>query len=87
MWLDESVSLGEGRQMTLDLRELILSSSSKEARNALGHANAEDVYSIMNDTDEHARKLYGPNYGRLQRIKREYDPDMVWNRWFAVRPA
>jgi len=31
---------------------------------------------------------YGPeNYRRLQRIKAEYDPDEVFNRWHAIKPA
>jgi len=31
--------------------------------------------------------LFKDNYPRLQKIKREYDPEMVFNKWFAIAPA
>ncbi|KAF8592488.1 FAD-binding domain-containing protein [Ramaria rubella] len=34
-----------------------------------------------------ALKLWGKNYSRLQKIKREYDPGVVFNRWFPIQPA
>lgn len=34
-----------------------------------------------------AEELFGDNYARLQRIKRKYDPDVVFNRWFVVTPS
>ena len=30
---------------------------------------------------------FGSNYKRLQEVKRKYDPDLVFNKWFVVTPA
>ncbi|KDQ10994.1 hypothetical protein BOTBODRAFT_136285 [Botryobasidium botryosum FD-172 SS1] len=32
-------------------------------------------------------KLFGANYGRLAVIKRIYDPENVFHKWFAITPA
>ena len=34
-----------------------------------------------------ARTLFGDNYPRLQKLKKQYDPDMVFNRWWVIAPA
>ncbi|KAI9001297.1 FAD-binding domain-containing protein [Trametes punicea] len=34
-----------------------------------------------------AKVLFGSNYPRLQQIKRKYDPDMLFRKWFAITPA
>jgi hypothetical protein len=31
--------------------------------------------------------LFGDNYPRLQEIKKRYDPDNVFSKWFAITPA
>jgi len=33
------------------------------------------------------RKIFGDNYQRLQEIKKKYDPDVVFSKWFAIDPA
>lgn len=33
-----------------------------------------------------AKLLFGANYARLQQIKRKYDPDLVFNKWFPIAP-
>ena len=34
-----------------------------------------------------AEELFGDNYPRLQKLKKQYDPDMIFNRWYCIRPA
>ncbi|KAL4241231.1 oxygen-dependent FAD-linked oxidoreductase family protein [Abortiporus biennis] len=34
-----------------------------------------------------SRAMFGEHYDRLQSVKREYDPGMVFNKWFAIAPA
>lgn len=34
-----------------------------------------------------AKELFREHYPRLQEIKKKYDPDMMFNKWFVVHPA
>jgi hypothetical protein len=34
-----------------------------------------------------AEVLFGDNYPRLQEIKKRYDPDNVFSKWFSIAPA
>jgi FAD/FMN-containing dehydrogenase len=33
-----------------------------------------------------AEVLFGENYARLQRLKKEYDPDLVFFKWSPITP-
>ncbi|KAF8592463.1 FAD-binding domain-containing protein [Ramaria rubella] len=46
-------------------------------------ATVSDISSM----EDKALQLWGENYCRLQKIKREYDPGVVFNRWFPIQPA
>jgi FAD/FMN-containing dehydrogenase len=34
-----------------------------------------------------AEALFGPNYPKLRELKKKYDPQNVFNKWFAITPA
>lgn len=38
-------------------------------------------------TGSRAKKLWGSNLPRLQKIKAKYDPDLVFNKWFPIEPV
>ncbi|OCH95989.1 FAD-binding domain-containing protein [Obba rivulosa] len=54
---------------------------SKPSEN-VGYGNYSDV-----TAQDRAKLLFDTNYPRLQELKRKYDPDMVFNKWFAITPA
>ncbi|KIO33769.1 hypothetical protein M407DRAFT_177687 [Tulasnella calospora MUT 4182] len=77
----------DARDELLKLRSIVSASSSKDAQESLGYANYGDLFCTLNETDEYAKKIFGSNYPRLKEIKKKYDPDMVFNRWFAIQTA
>ncbi|KIO33766.1 hypothetical protein M407DRAFT_17376 [Tulasnella calospora MUT 4182] len=85
-WTDESFT-PNARDELLRLKSVVSGSSSKEAQESLGYVNYADPFSTLNETDEYTKKLFGPNYPRLQEIKKKYDPKLVFDRWFAIQPA
>lgn len=38
-------------------------------------------------TADKTRALFREHYPRLQAIKKKYDPDMIFNRWYTIIPA
>ena len=38
------------------------------------------------ETSDKAKALFGENYTRLQEVKQRYDPENVFNKWFAIAP-
>jgi len=86
MYADESYA-PQAPEDLLRLKTVVSSSSSKEAQESLGYVSYGDPWSTRTDTDEYARKMFGINYARLQQIKKKYDPENVWNRWFPIQPA
>ncbi|KAG8894996.1 hypothetical protein FRC00_008165, partial [Tulasnella sp. 408] len=88
MGIDESDGFASHAwEELLNLKKIVSASSSQAAQDSLGYPNYGDPFATQNETDEYARKLFGSNYARLQQVKQKYDPEMVFDRWFAIRPA
>lgn len=80
-FIPEAIKLNEQMQAS------VTASSSSEAKSSIGYINYADALAIDNATDAHARRAFGPNYPRLQKLKRTYDPEMIFNKWFCIRPS
>ena len=39
------------------------------------------------DGKDRARSLFLENYPRLQELKKKYDPENIFNKWFAIIPS
>ena len=51
-------------------------------------ASDSDAATETNGTSRSkAECLYGPNYQRMQQIKKKYDPEIVFDKWFVITPA
>lgn len=51
-----------------------------------GNYNAEYVASPAGATGIAAQKLFGEKYARLQKLKKQYDPDGVFFKWNPITP-
>ncbi|KAG8989375.1 hypothetical protein FRB93_003674 [Tulasnella sp. JGI-2019a] len=86
VWKDDNFTPHAG-EWAESLKACISSSSTDSAQQSLGYSCFADLYSGENATDTNAREIFGPNYARLQEVKRKYDPDMLFNKWFCIRPS
>jgi len=50
------------------------------------YANYADELSVLGRYDS-AQRMFGLNYERMRQVKRKYDPDIRFNKWFTVEPA
>jgi FAD/FMN-containing dehydrogenase len=77
------------RNATAELRRIVLQGEKviTEDHNAgYGNYTAEYVASPGSATGVGAQKLYGENYARLQKLKKQYDPEGVFFKWNAITP-
>ncbi|KAG8981806.1 hypothetical protein FRB93_008360 [Tulasnella sp. JGI-2019a] len=70
-----------------EIQAVVSSSSTGSAQTSIGFLNYADILGSENETDANARRAYGSKYPRLQELKRKYDPEIVFNKWFCIRPA
>ena len=50
----------------------------------LDHTQEEDG---VGDVKNKAEALFRENYPRLQELKKKYDPENIFNKWFAITPS
>ncbi|KAG8851798.1 hypothetical protein FRB96_009073 [Tulasnella sp. 330] len=77
----------EAKTALAEIKKVLSSSSAGSARDSIGYLNYAAILAAENETDMNARRAFGSNYSRLQELKRKYDPDMVFNKWFCIVPA
>jgi len=77
-WSDDSLT-PQVRQISRD----VVSSITVKDTGAYGNISDADV----GGGREKSAGLFGENYPRLASIKRKYDPESVFNKWFAITPA
>ncbi|KLO07487.1 FAD-binding domain-containing protein [Schizopora paradoxa] len=75
----------KGQELSRAMTSII---SSKEAKpedskdRAYGNYVGDETL-----TTDKARRVFGDNYPRLQTIKKKYDPEVIFSKWFAITPA
>ncbi|KAG8939380.1 hypothetical protein FRC03_006338 [Tulasnella sp. 419] len=83
------------KQVTRRLKAVIETELSGQSEGSVtkqahicGYPNYADQFATESSINEdYSRLTFGPNYGRLQQIKKKYDPTMLFNKWFSIRPA
>ncbi|KAI0313302.1 hypothetical protein OF83DRAFT_1165636 [Amylostereum chailletii] len=92
---DTPERLAEVRKVANELTGIV-TSMTKDDHGINGYANynsdAPGASLDIHAPDEvmstlKTKALFGENHVRLQQLKRKYDPDLVFNKWFAIRPA
>ncbi|TRM64993.1 hypothetical protein BD626DRAFT_399737 [Schizophyllum amplum] len=64
-----------------------LSELSSSALTGYGNNGDEAASSALEARAQRSRLAFGDVYPRLQEIKKKYDPDMVFNRWYPIIPV
>ncbi|EKM80429.1 hypothetical protein AGABI1DRAFT_128103 [Agaricus bisporus var. burnettii JB137-S8] len=80
----------EARALTHQLAVCVAGGASElEDKSSQPYANydPEGVVGNQDEVMDKARVAFGDNYPALQKIKKMYDPDNIFNRWFAITPA
>ncbi|KAG5651060.1 hypothetical protein H0H81_010042 [Sphagnurus paluster] len=84
-WEETSgIDTERAREITHEITSIVAGTQTEllEAeRFGYGNYDADAV------TGRKAKAVFALNYPRLQTIKKRYDPDNIFNKWFAITPA
>ncbi|KAG5651066.1 hypothetical protein H0H81_010001 [Sphagnurus paluster] len=85
LWTKDAEGTTErARTIAYDLARIVSGAELTEVQN-FGYSNYDPE--AVSVTGHRAQIAYGENYPRLQAIKKRYDPDNIFNKWFAITPA
>ncbi|EKM51783.1 uncharacterized protein PHACADRAFT_187189 [Phanerochaete carnosa HHB-10118-sp] len=77
--------LEEAKRIAQQMIELPLKIGGPQYGNY--NADTEAALPTAEAKSARAQALYGDNYLRLQQIKRKFDPNMVFDKWFVIQPS
>ncbi|GJJ09906.1 hypothetical protein Clacol_004130 [Clathrus columnatus] len=76
----------EARTISRELSSIVESTAVEEVKENENEGYGNYVTHTA-DLKTKALKLWGNNYPRLQKIKKQYDPKNIFNRWIPIEPA
>ncbi|KAF6749617.1 FAD binding domain-containing protein [Ephemerocybe angulata] len=97
--VDGPEKTGEARQITKDVHEIILRGqgnlSASEQQGYTNYGHDLDLPSSLlghpsldhNAASSRSQNAFAENYPRLQAIKKIYDPEHIFNKWYPIVPA
>lgn len=87
----DTITLDTVRKATNELGQILIQGEKiiPESLNVgYGNYNAEEIVSVEGHSGSkaNAQALFGENYARLQKLKQEYDPNLVFFKWCPIIP-
>ena len=49
--------------------------------------DAQAVTGEKESVPDKAKLVFAENYPKLQKVKKQYDPNGIFNKWFPITPA
>ncbi|KAF3907141.1 hypothetical protein ABW21_db0205284 [Orbilia brochopaga] len=85
--LDE-IMMAEAKDFIGTIRQTIKETNEQNGITDVGgHVAATTLYPLLTDGEEKLASVFGPNLQRMRELKRKYDPDVMWDKWYPVDPA
>jgi len=82
-WKDNSPELTQvAREVAHTLSEMM-----PEGESYGNYASGSEALPSGREPIDRARSYFHDNYPRLQAVKKKYDPEILFNKWFVVTPA
>ncbi|KAH9836777.1 uncharacterized protein C8Q71DRAFT_58980 [Rhodofomes roseus] len=76
-----------GREMVYELIGLLKDANPQlSEEEKAGYSNYDDD-AVSKGAAEKARLVFGKHYARLQEVKKRYDPENVFHKWFPITPG
>ncbi|TRM68487.1 hypothetical protein BD626DRAFT_116866 [Schizophyllum amplum] len=87
-WVEDTEeNLKLGKEIVYEMCAMIKKSSPElSAEQQQGYGNYDDE-AVSKVSANKAALVFGKYYPRLQELKKKYDPDMVFHKWFPITPA
>ncbi|KLO07485.1 FAD-binding domain-containing protein [Schizopora paradoxa] len=86
VWEQASEMNNEKAKEHIEVLTKIVSSKEEDPSASL-HRLYSNFIDDDSSRDGSAKVMFGENYPRLQQIKKKYDPELIFSKWFAVSPA
>jgi len=80
MMASSKAFIGKVRQMAKEDKE------QRGIADVGAHVAATTLYALLTDGEEKLTSVFGPNLQKMKEVKRKYDPNMMWNKWYPVEP-
>lgn len=90
---DTPENFAAGRAKVYDMHalatKLYAEHGDPKAWELAGYANTDDEAASSDRSlrEAKAKAAFGDAYPKLQQIKKKYDPELVFNRWYPIIPA